>query len=292
MLTDIIAHVRSGGSLTTSGSLAPIHVTRHECTREVYGADEGFAQVVRFRRDDGLHCLILPPATHELMPGISWGSASGLFMPAFWKSQAWLAQLDGALPRSHALGNSLFEEIGACLLGNHGVPAEVAYAAFVSLRDQGFFEPPVRTADEFYTALKNPLVVGGRRVAYRFAAQKSLYLADSLHAASRSKTIPECPLRLRDWLATLHGIGLKTASWIVRNHTSDDRVAILDIHITRICGFLGLFSGLEVLPRDYRQLERRFLEFASAIDVPASILDALMWRDARLVGTASIHKTP
>ena len=48
-----------------------------------------------------------------------------------------------------------------------------------------------------------------------------------------SQRLPQEPLSLREFLLQLHGIGYKTASWIVRNFTGSDDVAIVDIHLRR-----------------------------------------------------------
>ena len=44
---------------------------------------------------------------------------------------------------------------------------------------------------------------------------------------------------------------------------------------------MRLFDRAFVLPRDYREMERRFLSLAEAIDVRASVLDAVMWTEMR-----------
>ena len=62
--------------------------------------------------------------TDEVIPGVLWGSPETLFTPAFWLVQYWMRE--GSLaPRVHCLGQTLEEEVVACLLGGHGIPAEV-----------------------------------------------------------------------------------------------------------------------------------------------------------------------
>jgi thermostable 8-oxoguanine DNA glycosylase len=86
---------------------------------------------------------------------------------------------------------------------------------------------------------------------------------------------------LRDDLMTFVGIGPKTASWIVRNHLDSDEVAIIDVHVLRACREMNLFPEDISLPRDYVTLERKFLNFAEAINVRSSLLDAVMWTETR-----------
>lgn len=89
------------------------------------------------------------------------------------------------------------------------------------------------------------------------------------------------PRALRDRLMTFEGIGPKTASWIVRNHLDSDEVAIIDVHVLRACRLMSLFPDEISLPRDYESLEERFLDFAKAIKVRSSLLDAVMWAETR-----------
>jgi thermostable 8-oxoguanine DNA glycosylase len=81
----------------------------------------------------------------------------------------------------------------------------------------------------------------------------------------------------------LPGIGPKTASWIVRNWTGTDEVAILDVHVLRAGQLMGLFPREIKLPRDYGRLEQIFLEFSKALNVRASLLDAIIWREMRIL---------
>ena len=89
----------------------------------------------------------------------------------------------------------------------------------------------------------------------------------------------------------INGVGPKTASWIVRNLTGSDEVAILDIHIIRACRLMSLFPREVRLPRDYGPLEERFLKFAEGLGVGAAVLDALIWTKMREMPrlVASMH---
>ena len=54
---------------------------------------------------------------------------------------------------------------------------------------------------------------------------------------------PVVGVMLRDALTAIPGVGLKTASWAVRNHRASDSVAVLDVHIVRACEHLGVFPA-------------------------------------------------
>jgi N-glycosylase/DNA lyase len=222
----------------------------------------------------------LPSPDVEVLPGIAWGRAEALFTPAYWASQAWMQRQYGP-PLSHRLASSLRDEIIACLLGGYGIPSEVGLAAFAHVKAKGLLSSHCNK-EAIHEALREPLQVGSRSCRYRFAGQKAAYVHAAL-AATAAESIPSHDSQvLRRWLLRLPGVGPKTASWIARNWLDADDVAILDIHIVRACQLMHVFKYDLRLPRDYIDLERRFLEFAKAIDVRPSQLDALMWAQMRI----------
>lgn len=219
------------------------------------------------------------PAPDELvLPGIRWGRFDDLLSPAYWHGQAWLHEQLGTY-QTLRLGRTLVEEAAACLLGGFGMRAETGLAAFWRIRDWHLLERSTTAAD-LEAALSIPFIIDGRERRYRFPKQKAHYLAACLRQLNELAE-PTDDLALRDRLATLPGVGLKTASWVVRNHRSSDSVAIVDVHIRRAGRLLGLFEGNMDPTRHYLRMERRFLDFASAIRSRASLLDGLMWDQMR-----------
>lgn len=239
------------------------------------------------RRGGQTYTLTLPHPEDEVMPGVRWGRPAECFSPAYWKAQAWFAELSGDTPRSHALGSTLREEVAACLLGGYGIPAEVGLAAFQRLRDEGLLRNQCGTVEaaEFYRVLVRPLEVGARRVKYRFARQKSDYLAAALDVLGRANPPMASELAFRDFFLSVPGCGLKTASWITRNWLNSDAVAILDVHVQRAGLIAGFFERGQSVTRHYREMERRLLAFAQGVGVRPAVLDALMWKDMRRAGT-------
>lgn len=219
--------------------------------------------------------LELPPPDEFLLRGVRWGAVDAFPTPAYWQYQIIARRLVGQ-PTRYKLGRTLAEEVAACLLGGHGIPAPVGVAAYEKLRKLGAFTEAVPSEEQFEAWLREPIQVGQRQVRYRFAAQKARYLAATLpviQSAPESKTGKQ----LRNWLIQLPGIGPKTASWIARNWMDADDVAILDIHIMRIGQVIGLFPQELTVERHYFDLEALFLKFCQALDVCASELDAVVW---------------
>ena len=207
-----------------------------------------------------------------------------MMTPAFWAAQSWMWELEE--PDHYRLGRSLEEELMACLLGGHGIPAEVGLAAYERLRGIWRSSPDrMEEASEVEALLSEPLTVNGRRVRYRFAAQKARYLSESL-AQLQTIDVSLGDRDFRDALCTLKGVGPKTASWIVRNWRGSDDVAILDVHLLRAGRELGLFSSELSVERHYRMIEEAFVNFARDIGAKASILDSVIWMAVRTANHA------
>ncbi len=227
----------------------------------------------------GIIQVEMPSPDEPLIGSVRWGAYDVFPMPAYWQYQVVVRRLGGR-PASYRLGRTLAEEVAACLLGGHGIPATVGLAAYERLHERGAFGPQRPSQATIEEWLKEPLQMqskeGTRQVRYRFAAQKARFLAAALPEV-QSPPAFETGRQLRDWLTRLPGVGPKTASWIARNWKDADDVAILDIHIMRVGQVLGLFPRELTVERHYMELEDLFLEFSDALGVRASELDAVIW---------------
>lgn len=222
----------------------------------------------------------LPPAHFEVLPGLAWGHANDPSSPAYWAARCRYPGEES--PDFVTSDATLLEVVGFCLLGGFGIRYEVNLAAYERLRGAGAFDPDASVSQtEMQAMLLRPLQVGGRSVRYRFPNQRSRRLASMRSRLSGVRPEGASALELRQRLLSIDGVGPKTASWIVRNLLGSDEVAILDVHIIRACRAMTLFPERIVLPRDYDALERRFLDLAQGIGVPASLLDGVMWTEVR-----------
>jgi N-glycosylase/DNA lyase len=218
----------------------------------------------------------LPGPDCPVVPGVVWGAVEAFPSPAYWAYRVITRRL-AAPHASYKLGNSLPEELGACLLGGHGLPAQVGIAAFHHLKNLGAFTDIAPTEELLFEWLSMPLMVNGRDIRYRFARQKSKYLAAALEALLNYVPPVDSGKSLRNWLISLPGIGLKTASWIARNWLDADDVAILDVHILRAGLLSGFLDPALTVQRHYLQLEQQFLDFSHGLGVRPSELDATIW---------------
>jgi N-glycosylase/DNA lyase len=217
----------------------------------------------------------LPSPDEQVLPGLRWGSIEAFPTPAYWAYQVVARRLVNQSVH-YRLGASLEEELSACLLGGHGIPARVGVAAFQRLRTRGILAG-TPSEEELSIQLKEPLWIDGRPVHYRFANQKARYLSAALRAIRETPPSTASGQSLRNALIALPGVGLKTASWIARNWLGADDVAILDIHVLRAGALAGFLDSSLRVDRDYLALERQFLIFSHAIGVRPSELDALIW---------------
>ncbi len=203
----------------------------------------------------------------------AWGSEGEIGTAAYWVGQT---REVGHTIRNR-LGTSLLEETAACILGGHGVSAEVGLAAFGLLRQSGLLDADSQRA----TARQIEAIL--RQARHRFARQRSEWLAGAVEHF-HDKLPPSRPSELRDWLLEIKGVGPKTASWIVRNHLDADTVAIIDIHVVRAGVAAGFFRQEWRLERSYPRFESAFLEVARLGGVRASQLDAVIWTQMREFG--------
>jgi thermostable 8-oxoguanine DNA glycosylase len=239
-------------------------------------------QVVRQQVGSERHEFVLPDPDEPVMGEVTWGNALHIFTPAFWAARA----------RAHALlgnfgdfktGQSLLDEYGHCILGGHGMPAEVGWAAYDRLRGAGVFLGTPSPA-EIELLLAQPLMLDGRPVRYRFPKRKAQQIARGLPRLHALEEAGLSDIQLRSSLLELPGVGPKTASWIVRNHRGSDEVAIIDVHIARAGRAAGIFLPNLTPQRHYFEMERLFINFAAVIGVRASILDHMMWNEMRKIG--------
>src|SRR5438477_164046 len=119
--------------------------------------------------DDELHVLELPAAHVDVIEGVKWGQFDHIFSPAYWFCRVWYQRPDSVVYR---LGDDLAEETVACLLGGHGLRAEVGLAAFDQLKRRGLLSTTMFCSEsKICEALREPLTVCGRQVRYRYPQQ-------------------------------------------------------------------------------------------------------------------------
>lgn len=176
---------------------------------------------------------------------------------------------------------SLREEVLFCMLGGFGIPAEVAIKYYLIIKEHKFIHAPSIKFDDIYSILKAPIELNERAIRYRFPKQKSLRISQALNLLGSIDLSGLSHYESRDILTKLPGVGLKTASWVIRNHFDSNDVAIIDIHLERAAKHAGFFKETWTPSKDYKKMETAFLSFSNIAKLKASVLDLLIWNQMR-----------
>ena len=119
---------------------------------------------------------------------------------------------------------------------------------------------------------------------YRFPRQKAKYIYLFLQRKDLADFERAHGCMLRNKLMTINGIGPKTASWIARNYSNCEDVAIVDIHIYRAGRLAGFIDRKWDVQRDYFKIEESFLKFCHSINASPAIMDSIMWNQMKVSG--------
>jgi N-glycosylase/DNA lyase len=188
---------------------------------------------------------------------------------------------------------ALRKELIFCLLGGHGVTFELALSASdVVLRLSPFDDS--RTPGRLRAAIQRELCkpqfeprrADGTLRRYRFPSRKARLIADAVQWVAEEGGLRRglaARTRERDrrsWLCQCPGIGLKTASWLLRNCGWAERLAILDVHLIRALMEANVVVEPR-LPRDYERVEAAYLAWADSLGACPSALDLFLWEVQR-----------
>lgn len=105
----------------------------------------------------------LPPSEQDVLPGVKWGKVEAFPSPAYWAYQV-IARRIEARSINYRLGRTLQEEVAACLLGGHGIPARIGLLAFEHLKAKGAFENPSPDEATLREWLSESIEVDGKQI--------------------------------------------------------------------------------------------------------------------------------
>ena len=92
----------------------------------------------------------------------------------------------------------------------------------------------------------------------------------------RLLVLSSCRARRR-YLCECPGMGLKTASWLLRNLGMGADLATIDIHVLRALIEAGRVPDNIKMPRDYVLVEDAFLEWCRELDASPPAFDLFVW---------------
>jgi thermostable 8-oxoguanine DNA glycosylase len=200
--------------------------------------------------------------------------------------------------RARESPSSIEDELLFCLLGGHGVTFELARSATAVLEPLNVFgrkwspsrlEAAIRT--ELETAQFDPPRKDGSLRRYRYPRRKALVIAQAAQWVKGRRPLYENLWVLdderarRNVLCECPGIGLKTASWLLRNVGLGDALAVVDVHVLRALAAAGRITDAR-LPRDYHAVERHFLAWCDELNAPPAAFDLMVWEWQRAVANA------
>ena len=220
---------------------------------------------------------------------LGWGTACN---PSI--DEAWRIVADLYSEAVHLSGSSvcpdLKQELLFCLLGGFGVTYEQARSAAAIISRLAPFSED-RSDDELFEAVAlrlmqpwfQPSRQDGSLRRYRFPRHKAAvivntrrWLSDNATVAERLRGMDSCSER-RELLTGCPGVGLKTASWVLRNLGLGADLAIIDTHVLRALSDSGRVPESVRLPRDYELAENAFLEWCGELDAPPGAFDLFVW---------------
>jgi N-glycosylase/DNA lyase len=186
-------------------------------------------------------------------------------------------------------------ELLFCLLGGHGVTFELARSAASVLETLSIFDSSWKAADleltiwsELSAAQFEPTRQDGSLRRYRYPRRKAHLIARAAAWVGYHAPLREALLAFseevsrRDLLCECPGIGLKTASWLLRNVGLANDLAVVDIHVVRALTVANRIVAAR-LPKDYQYIERCFLAWCEEMDAPPAAFDLMLWEWQRAV---------
>ena len=181
-------------------------------------------------------------------------------------------------------------ELLFCLLGGFGITYEHGRSAtevILQIRpfsekweDQDLFEA---VSDALMQPQFGPAKADGNLRRFRFPVRKASiivrarrWLRGNNPLYHRLLVIGNCRER-RTFLCDCPGIGLKTASWLLRNLGLGAELATIDIHVLRALIEAGRVPANIQMPRDYELVEDAFLEWCRELDASPAAFDLFVW---------------
>lgn len=181
------------------------------------------------------------------------------------------------------------DEFLFCLLGGHGVTFELAQSAVEILRHLEIFkghwsvgELEAKLASELAKPQFHPVRRDGSLRQYRYPRRKAYLVARAAAWVAERGPLLEAILGLdsagarRDFLCECPGVGLKTASWLLRNIGLGGSLAIVDVHVLRALTAARRICNV-TLPKDYRWVEQLFLRWCDELGAPPAAFDLMLW---------------
>ena len=181
-------------------------------------------------------------------------------------------------------------ELLFCLMGGFGITYEHGRSAAEVIwqlrpfseewQDHDLFEAVL---DELMQAQFVPTKADGTLSRYRFPRRKASMIVKARNWLLLNSPLDQRLLLMvsskerRSFLCDCPGVGLKTASWLLRNLGMGDELATIDIHVIRALSEAGRVPDNMRMPRDYELVEEAFLEWCYELNASPAAFDLFVW---------------
>ena len=219
----------------------------------------------------------MPISKGKLTVEFAWGIVDDLYLQAV-RPPAYVGSLE------------IESELLFCLLGGFGITYEHGRSAAEVIwhlrpfseewEDRDLFEA---ISDSLLQPQFGPAKTDGDLRRYRFPLQKASTIVKARNWLHGNHPLHQRLLELsssrerRRLLSNCPGIGLKTASWLLRNLGMGAELATIDIHVFRALRDAGRIPDNLQMPRDYELVEDAFLEWCNELDASPAAFDLFIW---------------
>jgi Thermostable 8-oxoguanine DNA glycosylase len=190
----------------------------------------------------------------------------------------------------------VLDEFFFVLLGGFGISYELNKSALQILKQRGLFNEKYyrdknnlflieeKIREQFSLQQFSPSTINGQLRKYRYIETKPITIS-----AAGSWLWEKCEWKLYDsmqemnttelrvWLCSCPGIGLKSASWFLRNIGISDDYAVFDVHVIRFLDYLGFDIPTPLTEKMYLKLEESLRKVCSNVGVSLGKIDYLLW---------------
>ncbi|XID91613.1 hypothetical protein ACF3MZ_24380 [Paenibacillaceae bacterium WGS1546] len=202
-----------------------------------------------------------------------------------------------SLQKNH---EQVLDEFFFVILGGFGISYELNLSGLQVLKQQGLLDDEhykekrslniieEKIKEQFSKKQFAPVTSSGELRKYRYLETKPKIISNAgywlwegcrweLHDKLQSMTTTQS----RMWLCCCPGIGMKSASWLLRNAGFSEDCAVFDVHIIRFLDFLGFPIPESLSEKVYLGLEDALRKVCSSIGVSLGKMDYLLWMLAR-----------
>lgn len=231
-----------------------------------------FPKVVSLPKEGHDHCL-----DQTLDVADIWRAAEGFYRQA-------------VTPSRVVRHEDIEDELLFCLLGGYGITEEHGRSAWLTVRQLEPFSGFWRDDDLFQKIMATlevpqfePRRADGSLRRYRFPKRKAAIIVKARRWVRSRKPLEDCllywddPKDRRRILLGCPGLGLKSASWLLRNLGMGDELAVLDVHLVRALQDAKRIDNKIRLPRDYYAVEKAFLDWCHELNAPSAAFDLFIW---------------